>query len=219
MCVKLGMSTVNSDNSNRLHSFLPSQNKIIADMPTSLSDALKWFGIDGCFDLYATCPSCNFTYRVHSLGVKSFYNLPEHCDNTIFSKDGNFKCNTSLLKCRLDGLPQPVKPYLVPSLSDYLAHSLADHTYLEQCTHATNTTLHNIQTHQTPDSVSDVFEANFIKDFKGPDGRLFVDRGDKLRLAFSIHLGFFNPNGTRHRRNHDSIGVISCANLALDPSI
>lgn len=219
VCVKLGMSTINFDDSNPSHSFSSSQNKIIADMPTSLSDALKRFGVNGCFDLYAACPSCNFTYRVHSLGVKGFYDLPERCDNTILSKDGNFICNTSLLKCRLDGSPQPVKPYLVPSLSDYLARSLLDRTYIEQCTHATDKALHNIQTHQTLDSVSDVFEANFIKDFKGPDGKLFVDRGDKIRLAFSIHLDFFNPNGIRYRGNHDSIGVISCANLALDPSI
>ncbi|THU82168.1 hypothetical protein K435DRAFT_592436, partial [Dendrothele bispora CBS 962.96] len=36
---------------------------------------------------------------------------------------------------------------------------------------------------------------------------------------FSIHLDFFNPHGVTQRGAHDSIGVISCANLALDPSI
>ncbi|THU77173.1 hypothetical protein K435DRAFT_559098, partial [Dendrothele bispora CBS 962.96] len=67
--------------------------------------------------------------------------------------------------------------------------------------------------------VRDVFEADFIKDFAGPDGKLFVDRGKNIRLAFSIHLDFFNPHGVMKRGAHDSIGVISCANLALDPSI
>ncbi|KAE9387233.1 hypothetical protein BT96DRAFT_785634, partial [Gymnopus androsaceus JB14] len=67
--------------------------------------------------------------------------------------------------------------------------------------------------------VENVFEADFIKDFRGPDGKLFVDRGEKIRLAFSIHLDFFNPNGITHRGAHESVGIISCANLALNPSI
>lgn len=49
--------------------------------------------------------------------------------------------------------------------------------------------------------------------------KLFVDRGDKIRLAFSIHTDFFNPNRITHRGNHASIGVVSCANLALNVSI
>ncbi|THV04111.1 hypothetical protein K435DRAFT_584362, partial [Dendrothele bispora CBS 962.96] len=64
-----------------------------------------------------------------------------------------------------------------------------------------------------------VFEASFVKDFRGPDGRLFVDRGDKLRLGFALHMDFFNPNGTRKRGNHNSVGIISAANLALDPDV
>jgi hypothetical protein len=38
-------------------------------------------------------------------------------------------------------------------------------------------------------------------------------------LAFAIHIDFFNPNGTRKRGNHDSIGIISLANLNLPLSI
>ncbi|KAE9400325.1 hypothetical protein BT96DRAFT_819473, partial [Gymnopus androsaceus JB14] len=67
--------------------------------------------------------------------------------------------------------------------------------------------------------VENVFEAAFIKDFKGPDGKLFVDCGDKICLAFSMHVDFFNPNGITQCGAHNSIGVISCANLALDPLI
>ncbi|KAJ4001505.1 hypothetical protein F5050DRAFT_1545901, partial [Lentinula boryana] len=62
-------------------------------------------------------------------------------------------------------------------------------------------------------------EANFIRDFKGPDGKLFVDRGDKIRLAFSIHVDFFNPRRNTHGGAHQSIGIISCANLGLDSSL
>jgi hypothetical protein len=50
-------------------------------------------------------------------------------------------------------------------------------------------------------------------------GQLFIDRGDKIRLAFAMHIDFFNPNGTRKCGNHDSIGIISLANLNLPPSV
>ncbi|KAJ3739972.1 hypothetical protein DFH05DRAFT_1362643, partial [Lentinula detonsa] len=36
---------------------------------------------------------------------------------------------------------------------------------------------------------------------------------------FSIHVDFFNPNRVTQRGAHDSIGVISCANLGLDSTI
>ncbi|KAE9407620.1 hypothetical protein BT96DRAFT_759406, partial [Gymnopus androsaceus JB14] len=36
---------------------------------------------------------------------------------------------------------------------------------------------------------------------------------------FSMHVNFFNPNGITQCGAHNSIGVILCANLALNPSI
>ncbi|KAJ3991177.1 hypothetical protein F5050DRAFT_1581853, partial [Lentinula boryana] len=67
--------------------------------------------------------------------------------------------------------------------------------------------------------VQNIFKASFIKDFKGPDGKLFVDRGDKIHLAFSMHMDFFNPYHITHCGPTKSLSVISCANLALNPSI
>ncbi|KAJ7826757.1 hypothetical protein B0H13DRAFT_1657342, partial [Mycena leptocephala] len=40
-----------------------------------------------------------------------------------------------------------------------------------------------------------------------------------MRLAFAVQLDFFNPNGTRKRGNHDSIGILSAALLNLSPEI
>lgn len=220
MCVKLGMSTVGSEDSSLSHEFSSSQNEIISQMPSSLIDALKKFGVDGHFDLYATCPACNFTNKAHPLaGKKDFYEYPESCANDIVGENGISKCGANLLKRRRDGTVQPIKPYLVNSLPDYIARCLSDPTYLDQSTKATDDALHSIETGESETSVENVFEAAFIKDFKGPDGKLFVDRGDKIRLAFSMHVDFFNPNGITQRGAHNSIGVISCANLALDPSI
>ncbi|KAH7876537.1 uncharacterized protein C8R40DRAFT_1041834, partial [Lentinula edodes] len=189
-------------------------------MPTSLSDALQKFDVEGTFFPYATCPSCNSTTKGLPL-EDGVYDWPETCPNVIVGKEGTATCGAPLLIRRKDGTPQPIKPYLVGSFPDYLARCLLDSTYLEQSVRATDKAFHDIQTgnHVKTTSVHDVFEAEFIRDFQGPNGKLFVDRGDKIRLAFSIHLDFFNPNGITHRGAHDSIGVISSANLALDPSI
>lgn len=220
LCVYLGMSTCDSRPSSLDYNFSPLQNKIIANMPKNLADALKKFDVDGHFDFYATCPSCSFTNKVHPLqGKRAFYNYPKTCSNDVVGPDGITTCGAILLKTRRDGTFQPIKPYLVPSLSDYLARCLSDATFVEQSKEATDSALHAISSREPPLGTRSVFDAEFIKEFKGPDGKLFVDRGDKLRLAFSMHVDFFNPNRITHCGAHDSIGVISCANLALDPSI
>ncbi|KAF8235441.1 hypothetical protein L208DRAFT_1256987, partial [Tricholoma matsutake] len=67
-----------------------------------------------------------------------------------------------------------------------------------------------------PKDMTNVFHAEFMKSFEGPiPGQLFIDRGDKVRLVFAMHVDFFNPNGTTKRGNHDSIGIMSLANLNL----
>lgn len=218
MCVKLGMSTVGSGG-NISHSFSPSQEEIISEMPTSLSAALKKFGEGGRFEWFATCTSCNCTHKALSLPGPNLFDYPTHCSNRIVGEHGISNCGSELLARRRDGTMQPIKPYLVSSFPDYLARCLSDETYLQQSVDATDSALHAIRTGEEQIGVQNVFEANFIKDFKGPDGKLFVDRGDKIRLAFSIHMDFFNPNGITHRGATESLGIISCANLALDPCI
>lgn len=215
------MSTGGDHHSSDLdRPFSPSQNAIISDMPKNLPDALKKLDVDGHFDFYAICPSCSFSNKARPLkGKKMFYDFPETCHNNVVGENGIFDCGTNLLKTRRDGTVQPTKPYLVPSLSDYLARCLADATFVEQSKEATDSAFHAIKSGNVDSSARNVFEAKFVKDFRGPDGTLFVDRGDKIRLAFSMHVDFFNPNCITHRGAHNSIGVISCANLALDPSI
>lgn len=223
LCAQLGMSTVSSHGTTHgttlPHEFSPSQNEIIANMPRNLPDALKMFDVDGRFDMYAACPSCNYTNKAHPLKRKKFYEYPVSCSNILVGKDGSALCGTKLLKERHDGTVQPIKPYLVSSLPDHFARCLADPTYVEQSKQACDLAFATAQTGVEPDSLQNVFEGEFMKDFKGPDGKSFVDRGDKIRLAFSMHVDFFNPDRITHRGATKSLGVISCANLALHPSI
>ena len=66
------------------------------------------------------------------------------------------------------------------------------------------------------DPVDNLFTAEFLKMFEGPvPGQLFIDRGNKVRLAFVVHVDFFSPNGVSTHSNSDSIGLISLALLNL----
>ncbi|KAJ3979062.1 hypothetical protein F5890DRAFT_1478832, partial [Lentinula detonsa] len=128
-CVKLGMSTASSCGSD---DFTPSQKAIINGMPTSLSAALKRFGADGRFDMYASCPSCCYNNKATPLSGPDQYDYPETCLNQIVGETGVSICGTNLLTRRRDGSQQPIKPYLVNSLADYLTRCLADERYLQQ---------------------------------------------------------------------------------------
>ncbi|KAF9261327.1 hypothetical protein L218DRAFT_870330, partial [Marasmius fiardii PR-910] len=188
-------------------------------MPASLNDAFKKFNVEGSFHLFATCPSCSFTTKGQPLAQSDAFDFPETCKNRVIGEDSIFECGAQLLKTRADGAKYPIKPYIVNSFSDYVARCLADPIYLEQSLATTDATLESIKQGKGQSHVYDVFDAEFTRNFKGPDRNLFIDRGDKIRLGFSIHVDFFNPNGITHRGAHESIGIISCANLALDPSI
>ncbi|KAE9385508.1 hypothetical protein BT96DRAFT_1006986 [Gymnopus androsaceus JB14] len=198
------MSTIGSSGSNLSHSFSPLQNEIISDMPSSLSAALKHFRAEGRFDLYATCPSCSFTNKARPLPGPKLFDYPEHCVNDIVGEHGVSKCGSELLTRRRDGTVQPIKPYLVSSLPDHIARCLSDATYLNQSIDATDTALHAIHTGEEQIGVQNVFEANFIKDFKGPDGKLFVDRGDKIRLRSQCTQTSSIPTASRNaeQRSH-----------------
>ncbi|KAK0435701.1 uncharacterized protein EV420DRAFT_1281594, partial [Desarmillaria tabescens] len=59
-----------------------------------------------------------------------------------------------------------------------------------------------------------------MKTFQGPvPGKLFIDRGEKVRIAYAMQVDFYNPNSICKRGNHDLIGLISMANLNIPESI
>ncbi|KAF7371757.1 hypothetical protein MVEN_00032300 [Mycena venus] len=102
---------------------------------------------------------------------------------------------------------------------DHLAQVLSDPEIERLCDQACDDAFAALHQPSPSDPhTTNVFEASFLKDFEGPiPGQLFIDRGDgkRLRLAYAIFLDFFNPNGTRKRGNHDSVGLISAINVGL----
>jgi hypothetical protein len=217
MIIKLAMSTRAAENFDQEHEYDSSQSAILHQLPTSLYTALSRLKIEGRTTLFATCPSCNFTHAPSYDRASATPCYPTHCANKIMRDDNSVVCGTELLEER-NGRPRPIKPYLVASFPDYLARSLADTEYERLSNQTCDDAKANLN--NPPGDMADIYQAAFMKSFEGPiPGQLFIDRGDKMRLAFAIHVDFFNPNGTRKRGNHDSIGIISLVNLNLPESI
>lgn len=219
MLVKMAMATrlPRPTDAHNKSKYDPTQCAILDQLPTSLFTALSQFNIDGQTTIYAVCPSCNFTHEAiyDSISTNAVY--PPQCTNRILGSDGRHTCSANLLEVR-NGHPRPIKPFVTASFTDYLARSLADPEVVRLSKKSCDDAMANIQ-NPSNDSTN-VFNADFMKTFHGPvAGELFVDRGNKIRLAFAMHVDFFNPNGTRKRGNHDSVGIISLANLNLPETI
>jgi hypothetical protein len=213
MLVKMAMSSGLPRDADK---YTGSQDVILNQLPTSLYSALNKIDIDSKTTTFATCPSCNFTHEPIYDRTSTTAKYPRQCRNRIIGSGGPSVCGTDLLQTR-NGQLRPIKPYVVASFSEYLARSLADPEVERLCNEACD----NVKaTLKDPEIMTNAFDAKFMRSFEGPvRGQLFIDRGDKIRLAFAIHVDFFNPNGNKKRGNHNSIGVISLANLNLPQSI
>jgi len=64
----------------------------------------------------------------------------------------------------------------------------------------------------------DIFDAGFIRDLKGCDGKSFWWRdGDELRLVFSLNVDGFNPFGMKVAKGTSFTGIyMACLNLPAD---
>jgi len=211
--VKLAMATGLGTQPELEGEYSAHQEFILNQLPTSLFTALSKFNIDGDATLYAVCPSCNYTYQPLYDVISTNLSYPPLCLNKLAGEDGPQTCGAALLEIHNDQT-RPIKPYLVSSFREYLVRLLANKSTEQLCDLACDDALTSLRDGDT--NMNNVFQGKFMRTFEGPvPGKLFIDRGDKVRLAFAMHVDFFNPNGVRVGANSDSIGVISLTNLNL----
>lgn len=193
------------------------QDFILKNLPTSLFTALSKFDIGGNTTLYAACPLCNYTHEPRYDPVSATASFPERCLNRLAGPDGPTLCNSSLLEVR-NGQSHPLKPFLMSSFREYLVKLLANKEIELIVDSACDMAFSLLN--RGEGITNNPFDAEFLRTFEGPvPGQLFIDRGDKVRLAFVIHVDFFNPNGVTTHSNSDSVGLISLALLNLPVDI
>ena len=198
------------------------QSSILKQIPSTINTVLSKFKLEGKTTTFATCPQCHCTYAPSfSLG-SSTPSYPEKCSNWPYP-DADV-CSTALLEIvTSDDGPssKPVKPFVVYDFHDYLASLLARKDLETLMDRRCNDLMASINQNDPPANyISDVFEAEFIRTFEGPNtGKLFVDRpDDDGRYLFAFNIDFFNLEGVTHRGATASCGIISaaCLNLPLD---
>ncbi len=216
--VEESMATRLSQGADGEGCFDANQNHIRKQLPKSLHVAMKAMQLDGQMTTYAVCPKCSFCHKpeASTLSMKATY--PRLCCQFNPGRDGLELCGAELLEERHGGL-RPIKPFLVASLQDYMARSLSNPDIEKLCDQACDRAMGRRDIPLEDRDMTNVFDGGFLKDFLGPDKKLFIDRGDKMCLAFAMHVDFLNPNGTRKHGNHDSIGLVSMANLNLPEHI
>jgi hypothetical protein len=217
LLVKLAMTT-SLRPEREIEGYDANQEFILKSLPTSLYTALSKFDVGSKTTLHAACPSCNYTHDPCYDPVSAAASYPERCLNHLAGVDGHSVCETPLLEAR-DGQSRPLKPFLTACFREYLVKLLANKEVERIVDSVCDNALSSLN--QGSDGlVDDPFTAEFLKTFEGPiPGQLFIDRGNKVRLAFVIHVDFFNPNGVSTHSNSDSIGLISLALLNLPTDI
>jgi hypothetical protein len=192
------------------------QKDVLEQLPLTTETVTKKFPLDSKTTTYAVCPACHCTYPPKFQPGSTTAIYPEQCSN-LPSPDN--ACSEKLLEKAVDGRPVPIKTYEYYSFHDYLATLLSRHDLEEVMDEACDNLMASINLGEgAPSSISDVFDAQFIRNFHGPDGNRFVQRPSKEgRYLFVLNVDFFAAERQTIRGPSASCGLISaaCLNLPL----
>lgn len=217
----LNILVFNTLNPNGTGLLTPSQQDIIADLPKSIRTALSRFNLEAKTTIYAVCPACHCTYKPYFVDGNPLPQYPPRCTNKPnLAPD---ECSEPLVKHDMadDGrsnFSRPIKPFVYHSFHDYLSGLLARKD-LEEFMDKTCDDLNAALDEPPPSMVTDVWEAQFLRTFDGPQqGIHFVDRGAEGRYGFVMNVDFFNVEGMHIRGASNSTGIVSlaCINLPTD---
>ena len=98
---------------------------------------------------------------------------PKHCTNVLLEQG---VCGEPLL----DGETNlPLKPFVYHHLDDFIGSLLAREDLERYIDAACDDLKDSIDKAEEPHFVNDIFQGSFLRTFKGPDEKLFIDRGDE----------------------------------------
>jgi len=188
---------------------------ILKQVPLTIEGALTQLNIK-CKTVSCAVCTCHCTYLPTYSEGSSIPMYPSYCTHCPRPED---LCGEPLLRGELNHKAEPKNIFHYHDFNDYLDHllscsdieALMDHLCDELATALSS---------PKPQFIKNVFEAQFFRNFAGPElGKLFIDRGDEGRYAFTLHVDFFNPEGMSLRGVRTSSGIISMTSLNLPVDI
>ncbi|KAL5512295.1 hypothetical protein ACEPAG_8361 [Sanghuangporus baumii] len=167
--------------------------------------------------LYAICPRCHALRRSADIS----YSTEAEAGVSVYSKKcsqptGIFGviCNEPLT----DDNNKPLKTFVYNSVLDFIGN-LVSRNSIEACIdNACDNLLKSVQ--ESSSDFRGPFQAKFLKSFRShrPE-KLFIDRGEELRLAFSLCIGSFDVDTVRAEMDGVSYCFIALACLNLPEAI
>jgi len=193
--------------------------KLLSDIPGDPRAIEKAFSLDNKTTILAVCPNpnCHFTYEPTFQDDSPIPIYPDTCNHLEFP--GGTKCGTPLLKPRRSNghtVHLPIKPFIAFSFKDWLGGLLSRSGFEEKMDDAWAPSTDSF----TPaKEMKDIFDAEILRNFKGPDGLHFSSCGEEGRYVFSLCVDYFNPLGNKQAGKKKSIGLISLVCLNLPPDM
>ena len=192
----------------------PHDKEFIANIPTDPSSILKKFALDGKETIYAVCPNarCHKTYRPAFSKDSAIPVYPKYC--TFKEFPGSRDCGTHLTRPRAFAnvtVEIPIKQFVSFSFTDFVAGILSRPGFEDQ--------MDSPRIVPAEEDMRDIFDGQFLRDFKGPDGQPFCSTVQAGRYSFGLCVDFFNPFTNKQAGKKCSIGIISVVCLSLPPSL
>jgi hypothetical protein len=195
-----------------------SDQNLVDQIPTRLEDALTILNIKNDLVTYAICTTCDYVHPPRfKLGSSSPY-FPTVCNH--IPRPGSLACQNIIIKCSADSEQQslPTKAFKYHRLQDYIMGLLSRPDIEIMIDNSVDECFANSQNPHTAHSINGFWDGEFVRTFKGPDGKLFIDRKQESRLLFAFNVDFFNVNMVLRRNASTSCGIVSmaCLNLPAD---
>src|ERR1700678_1847856 len=194
----------------------PGDRKLLSDFPKDPDTAIKHFQLDGKSVIYAVCPNgkCHQTYKPTFEDGSPIPIYPKYCTHKEYSNGAH--CRELLTRPRrikdVD-IDVPIKTFVSFDFKDWFAGVLSRPGYKDRMDNAW-------QAKASEDRVMhDIFDSEYVQNFKGPDGRFFSLGGEEGRYLFSLSVDFFNPYTNKQSGKKSSVGLISVVCLNLPPSM
>lgn len=208
----------------------PHGEEVLKQMPQEIRSLLSKFDLESRTIIYAVCPACDCTYEPEFPNDSDSPTYPSNCTNiphpeadmcgerllqsVVVDDDDDAEPRTTEVKTT----KKPIKPFVYHHFHDYLANLLSRKDLELMMDNSCDELMETVD--KPPDFARDVWDAEFVRTFKGPKSRrLFVDRGSEGRYLFALNIDFFNVEGMRIRGASTSCGLISAVCLNLLPEI
>lgn len=187
--------------------------KIIPSIPSDVRTVLSALELEPKTMPMVCCPRCFQTYTIDDDNLESY---PEFC---VYKETARSRtCGRRLRRMKEStGRFVPTRRFLYHDFYDWLG-KLYGRPDIEIHLDEYPSTFD--QNGEPPKQMKDVWDGSVLREFKGPDGKLFMDKPESEgRLVFALNMDGFNPSARRRNGRAASISGIYLVCLNLPPEI